>query len=126
MTVRAIIVDDNAEFLGVARGVLERAGILVTDVAATCAEALRAAQEHQPDVALVDIELRDESGFEVAEHLSRTSRGRTRVILISTHSGEDFQELIAASPAIGFVAKSRLSATAVLELLDGQDTADMS
>ena len=38
-------------------------------------------------------------------------------ILISTHSEEDFEELINASPALGFLAKSSLSAKAIRAML---------
>jgi hypothetical protein len=40
------------------------------------------------------------------------------MILISSHAEQDFEELIAASPAVGFVAKTSLSAGAVLRLLN--------
>ncbi len=39
------------------------------------------------------------------------------VILISTHGEEDFSDLIAASPAIGFLPKWKLSARAIENLL---------
>ncbi|MER6205243.1 hypothetical protein ACWDG9_15605 [Streptomyces sp. NPDC001073] len=39
------------------------------------------------------------------------------MILISTHSREDFQELIADSPAHGFLHKSALSARAIRDVL---------
>ena len=45
------------------------------------------------------------------------------MILVSTHSLEDFQELIAGSPARGFLHKSALSARAVREVL-GEDGTD--
>jgi hypothetical protein len=43
------------------------------------------------------------------------------VILISTHAEQDYAELIAASPAVGFLAKTALSAAAIGELLAGRD-----
>ena len=39
------------------------------------------------------------------------------LVLISTHAGEDFADLIAASPAVGFLAKADLSARAVHDLI---------
>lgn len=39
------------------------------------------------------------------------------MILISTHAQEEFAELIAASPAVGFIAKAELSADAIEALL---------
>ena len=83
MSLRAVIVDDSAEFLRVARSMLEREGITVVDSAQTGAEALRSAQEHAPDVVLLDVGLGEESGFDVAERLSQGAGARVRVILIS-------------------------------------------
>ena len=41
------------------------------------------------------------------------------MILISTHAEQDYAELIAASPAIGFLPKTALSAQAIHDLLAG-------
>ena len=41
------------------------------------------------------------------------------MVLISTHAEEDFVELIEASPAVGFLSKSKLSGSALRELLGG-------
>jgi hypothetical protein len=40
------------------------------------------------------------------------------VILISTHAEDDLAYLIAASPAVGFVSKARVSAQAIREMLE--------
>jgi CheY-like chemotaxis protein len=119
MSLRAVIVDDSAEFLRVARSMLEREGITVVDSVQTGAGALRSAQEHDPDVVLLDVGLGEESGFDVAERLSQASDARIRVILISAGSEQDLREFIDASPAIGFVPKALLSADTITDLLDG-------
>ena len=124
MTVRAVIVDDNAEFLAAARGFLEREGIAVVGVASTGAGALSVAEEHDPDVVLVDVDLGDESGFDLAERLSPAAGRRWPVILISADPEADLEDLIDASAAIGFVSKSRLSGNLIVELLDGEARAD--
>jgi DNA-binding NarL/FixJ family response regulator len=116
VNVRCLIVDDNARFLTAARGLLERQGMTVVGVASTGAQALRLAEELRPDVTLVDLDLGGESGLEVARGLSGAARPAP-VILISTHAEEDYAGLIAASPAIGFLPKSALSAGAVRDLL---------
>jgi DNA-binding NarL/FixJ family response regulator len=121
MTVRAMIVDDNIEFLGTARCLLEREGITVVGVASTGAEALRSAEEHNPDVVLVDVDLGEESGFDVAERLNPATGRRRRVVLISADPEQDFEDLIDASAAIGYVSKARLSACAIVELLELDD-----
>jgi hypothetical protein len=46
------------------------------------------------------------------------------VILISTHAGQDYTELIAASPAIGFLPKTALSGNAIRDLLAGHGDGD--
>ncbi len=115
---RCLIVDDSRHFLDAARGLLERQGIGVVGVASTGAQALRQADELGPDVTLVDLDLGGESGFEVARRLQQNSgRPRVPVILISTHAEQDYADLIAASPAIGFLSKPALSADAIRELL---------
>jgi DNA-binding NarL/FixJ family response regulator len=116
---RCLIVDDNRRFLAAARGLLEGQGVTVVGVATTGVEATRLAQEMEPDVVLLDIDLGDESGFDVATQLAARSGG-PRVIMVSTHAEEDYADLIAASPAVGFVAKSALSAGAIRDLLDGR------
>ena len=113
---RCVIVDDNAAFLEAAANTLGRDGLAVVGVASSSAEALRCVARLRPDVAVVDIDLGGESGFDLAEQLA-DGVPVSSVILTSTHSEQDFADLIAASPALGFVPKVELSAEAVLRLL---------
>jgi CheY-like chemotaxis protein len=115
MALRVLIVDDNSHFLGAARDLLQREGLEVIAVASSGAEAVRLA----PDVTLVDIDLGEESGFDVARALvHERATDPTPVVLISTYAEKDFAELIASSPAVGFVSKSDLSARTLQEVLD--------
>jgi DNA-binding NarL/FixJ family response regulator len=115
---RCLIVDDSARFADAARTLLQREGIVVVGIASSGAEALQRAEELRPDVALVDIDLGAESGFEVARRLTFDAGSTSsRVILISTHAERDFADLIEASPALGFVSKSDLSAKAIRRIL---------
>jgi DNA-binding NarL/FixJ family response regulator len=118
--VRCLIVDDSADFRDAATDMLARAGIDVVGVASSAAEALSRYSELRPDVTLVDVELNGESGFDVAERLSGADVPAPSVILISTHSEQDYAEMIAASSALGFLAKFALSPTAIRNLLDGR------
>jgi CheY-like chemotaxis protein len=118
MAFRVLIVDDNRSFLEAARGLLEREGLRVVGVAATSAEALQRAQELQPEVILVDIRLGGESGFDLARRLAGQQREGPAVILISTYSEMDFADLIAESPARGFLPKPGLSADAIRRIVD--------
>ena len=120
MSLRCLLVDDNASFLEAARVLLDRQGLDIVGLASTGAEAVRLSQELRPDVALVDIDLGDESGFDLVRVLSEQgAMAPSRVILISTHSEDDFADLIDQSPALGFLSKSELSAAAVKDLVKG-------
>ena len=114
------IVDDNRLFLEDARLLLEQEGLRVVGVAATSAEALRRAEQLRPEVILVDIALGDDSGFDLARRLAGHDRdGGSAVILISTRSAADFADLIAESPAAGFLPKTELSAHAIRRIVGG-------
>ncbi len=113
---RCLIVDDSAAFRDAARAMLERGGFAVVGAAADAAEAVRLTEELHPDVALVDVDLGADSGFDVAGRLGADHSG-VAVILTSTHDEQDFADMVAASPARGFLPKLTLSAEAVRELL---------
>jgi DNA-binding NarL/FixJ family response regulator len=121
VSLSVLIVDDNDSFLDAARVLLEREGLSVVGVAGTAAEALRRAEQLEPNVILVDITLAGESGFELTRRLVERDRALgSAVILISTHAQEDFADLIAECPANGFLPKSELSATAIRGIVDGR------
>ena len=114
MKLRCLIIDDNREFLAAASRLLEQEGIAVAGVAVRGDEAIRLASEVKPDVTLVDINLGGEDGLELARRLTDDhGTGAGKVILISTHDEDEFADLIDASPAIGFIPKSALSADAI-------------
>ncbi|TDO32526.1 response regulator receiver domain-containing protein [Paractinoplanes brasiliensis] len=111
---RCLLVDDNDHFLAAACSLLERDGLEVAGTAKTIAGALGRAGELAPDVALVDVNLGAENGFDLARSLAPTP-----VIMISTHAGDDYADLVDESPAIGFLSKLDLSGAAVKELVSG-------
>jgi DNA-binding NarL/FixJ family response regulator len=118
VALRCLIVDDNSGFLRAARALLEQEGLQVVGVASTGEEAFRMAADLRPDVTLLDIDLGADSGFEVARRLfDEPSVDPGQLILISANAEDDFADLIDASPAVGFVGKSALSATAIETLL---------
>jgi DNA-binding NarL/FixJ family response regulator len=118
VNLRSIIVDDSPEFVEAASSLLAREGVAVVGVASTTSGALERVADLRPQLVLVDIDLGGESGFDVAREIAKVTP--TSVILISTHSEDDFAELIAESPAMGFISKSELSAQAIDDLLGGR------
>jgi DNA-binding NarL/FixJ family response regulator len=121
MPIRCLIVDDNHSFLEAAQVLLEREGLTVAGVARTSDEALRKAETLRPDVVLVDISLGEESGFDLARRLvDDDPENEAVVVLISTRAEADIIDLIAESPAAGFLAKGDLSASAIRRFVDGR------
>ena len=113
-----MLVDDSDAFLKAASVLLQREGVMVAGMASNSAEALRLAGAVRPDVILVDIGLGEESGFDLARLLARDGQGGgAEVILISARAEADYAELIAESPAAGFLVKSDLSARAIDRIL---------
>jgi DNA-binding NarL/FixJ family response regulator len=113
---RVLIVDDNGAFRAAARQLLERAGFAVVAEAETGAGGVAEAKAHSPDVAIVDVQLPDFDGFEIAERLSELDVP-PRVILISSLDDVDFGALVDGSSALGFVPKAELSGSLVNALL---------
>jgi DNA-binding NarL/FixJ family response regulator len=118
MALTCVIVDDNAFFLESAADLLRREGLDVLGVASNGTEAIGLVAELRPDVVLVDVDLGEEDGFELAARLTDHSAAPPRVILISTHPEDDLAHLISASSAVGFVPKVRLSAQAIRDTLE--------
>jgi two-component system, NarL family, nitrate/nitrite response regulator NarL len=118
VALRCLIVDDNAGFLHAARVLLEQEGVRVVGVASTGAEALRRAAELSPDVTLLDVDLGDDNGFDVARQLADDAGiDPGHLILISTYGEDEFLDMLEASPAIGFLQKPSLSVPAIERLL---------
>jgi DNA-binding NarL/FixJ family response regulator len=111
-----MIVDDSDDFLASAGSLLSAQGLEIVAAATSGEEAFRLARERRPDVALVDVQLGEENGIEIARALAAEQHG-PRVILISTHPEEDLVDLTADTPAVGFLAKSLLSADAIRRLV---------
>lgn len=115
VALRCLIVDDSEAFLASASRFLSAQGLEVVGRASFGAEALRLAEELAPDVVLVDVQLGREDGLELTRRLSAIPHA-PRVVLISSYSQDDLAELIADSPAVGFLPKSALSARAIERL----------
>jgi DNA-binding NarL/FixJ family response regulator len=111
-----LIVDDHDTFRALARAVLEANGYTVAGEAADGASALRAADEVDPDIVLLDIQLPDIDGFAVAERLAQLPRAPA-VVLVSTRGEDAYRERLSEAPALGFVNKSDFSGRALAALV---------
>jgi DNA-binding NarL/FixJ family response regulator len=120
VALRCLVVDDQLSFCEAARDLLEGQGVTVVGFATSSAEAVRRVQELRPEVALVDINLGPDSGFDLARRLA-VDDSAPQVILVSTNDEREFVKLIESSPAVGFLAKTELSAERIYKLLDRGD-----
>jgi DNA-binding NarL/FixJ family response regulator len=109
-------VDDHPSFRASARVLLEAEGFEVVGEAADGAEALSEAGRLQPEVVLLDVQLPDIDGFDVASRLTGHDDAPA-VILVSSRDGSDFGPLVTRSGARGFVPKAELSGDRVQALL---------
>jgi hypothetical protein len=81
---------------------------------------LRCIEAVKPDITLIDIDL----GLNVVRckaeqlHERAGAAAQSALIMMSAHDIEDFADILAASPAVGFITKSSLSAQAIHVLLE--------
>ena len=119
MTRTVLIVDDHAGFRASARRLLESEGYDVVGEAADGAQALAEVSKLRPDIVLLDIQLPDIDGFEVAERLvAEAGNGNApEIVLVSSRDPSDFGALLDSSPACGCLGKGELSGARIAEAL---------
>jgi CheY-like chemotaxis protein len=113
-----LVVDDHDGFRAFARMMLEKAGFTVAE-AADGLEATDIARLIEPDLILLDVQLRGIDGFEVARRIG-SHRGSPVVVLTSTREASVYGERIGSSPAAGFLPKDQLSGSVLGAFLPGR------
>ena len=111
-----LIVDDHPSFRASARRMLEASGYSVVGEAADGEAAIAAAGTLAPDLILLDVQLPDLDGFEVATRIAALADAAPAIVLTSSRDLTDFGDAVAESPARGFIAKSELSSETFAEL----------
>jgi DNA-binding NarL/FixJ family response regulator len=117
MAITLLIVDDDARFRRVARQLLEGEGFTVVGEAADGAGALSGVAALRPQVVLLDLQLPDVSGLQVARRITSAGGEGPAVVLTSTRDGTTFASLMSESGARGFVGKMELSGAALRRLV---------
>lgn len=118
MGTTVLIVDDHSDFRAWARVMLEEGGYTVVSEAADGGSVVEVASRLRPEVVLLDVQLPDIDGFEVARRLSR-ERWSPAIVLTSTRDASDYGDRLADSRVRGFLAKHELSAQALAGVLSG-------
>ena len=111
-----LIVDDHAPFRALARALLQLEGFEVVGEAADAWSALDAVGRLRPSVVLLDVQLPDLDGFEVARQLAQAG-DPPAIVLVSSRDRSAYRRRLAESPARGFIPKSDLSGAAVAALV---------
>jgi len=117
MPTSVLIVDDHPSFRASARRMLESNGYAVVGEAEDGAAALSAVEALRPDLVLLDVQLPDLDGFEVATRLDAAGECPA-IILTSSRELSDFRAAVAESPARGFVTKGELSGETLAALTE--------
>ena len=118
MATTVLIVDDHPSFRAIARALLEAEGLEVVGEAEDGAGAIAAAEELRPDLVLLDVQLPDLDGFEVARRLSARNGSGPAVVMTSSRELCDFGPLVAECGARGFVPKAELSVARITALVE--------
>jgi DNA-binding NarL/FixJ family response regulator len=116
MATTLLIVDDHPSFRANARELLEAEGFDVIGEAEDGASALLAIRNLEPDVVLLDVQLPDMNGFEVAAML-HVDGPSPAIVLVSSRDGSDFGSLVLESGARGFIPKGELSGERLTHLI---------
>src|ERR687885_1238473 len=114
---RVLVVDDHPSFRRCARALLTAEGFDVVGEAEDGAAALALAAELAPELVLLDVQLPDIDGFEVASRLLARDP-QVKVVLVSSRDRAAYGPLIEESGARGFIAKGELSGVALERLLE--------
>ncbi|MBV9943811.1 MAG: response regulator transcription factor [Solirubrobacterales bacterium] len=111
-----LIVDDHPTFRASARRLLEAEGFDVVGEASDGHAAIAAVQQLQPDLVLLDVQLPDLDGFEVAARLAALG-SPSAVVLTSSRNPAEYGSVVSETAVRGFVPKAELSGAVLTALL---------
>src|SRR5262249_44226428 len=100
----------------VAGALLEAEGVEVVGEAADGESAITEAERLRPELVLLDVQLPDIDGFEVAARLGEAN-DPPAVVLTSSHAASSYRRRLAPSPACAFIQRRGLGGAARAALL---------
>jgi DNA-binding NarL/FixJ family response regulator len=111
--ITVLIVDDHPLYRGGTRAALEEADdITVVDAVGTARAAKERVAELGPDIMLLDINLPDESGIDVAREI-RVSHPETGIIALTAYDDDAYILALARSGVRGYLLKTATDAEIV-------------
>lgn len=113
MTLSILLCDDHALFREALAALLAQvAGWQVVAQAGDGAEAVRLADAHRPDVAVLDVAMPGMGGIDAAKRIRAVSPA-TRVIALSMYADAHYRQGMASAGAVGYVLKNEAGAELV-------------
>ena len=117
---RMLVVDDHGPFRRIARMLFDGDGFDVVGESADGRSAIADVERLRPDVMLLDVQLPDLSGFDVAQEVTdRWDPDGPTIVLMSTREGSDYGGRLDTATAAGFLTKAELSPPALHRLVGG-------
>jgi DNA-binding NarL/FixJ family response regulator len=110
-----LIVDDHEPFRRAARDLLTAEGYEVVGEAGDGASGISEALRLAPAIVLLDIQLPDVDGFEVARRLAAAGHAGATILVSGRAAG--YGRRITESPALGFILKGELTGATLAGLL---------
>jgi DNA-binding NarL/FixJ family response regulator len=106
--IRALLVDDNAEFLkSTADFLFGRPDLELIGWTTSAAEALDIVRSGEVDLVLMDLVMPGMSGLEATRRIKERA-APTKVVMLTLHDGPEYRDAAAAAGADGFVPKSEM------------------
>ena len=113
------IVDDHPVFRkGLAQLINEEQDLEVAGEAGTVEAAIRMISESRPDLAVVDLTLKDQSGLELIDYLTRHFTGLP-VLVVSMHDESLYAERVLRAGAMGYITKQEMADNVVTAIRQG-------
>lgn len=110
---RIVIVDDhNLVLESLARRIGDEADMQVVGTAVTGEEGLRLIQEHNPDIAILDVDLPGRSAFDIAGDLA-AKKSSVKVLFLSGHVSDVFVEQSVRVKSFGYLLKGEPASTLI-------------
>jgi DNA-binding NarL/FixJ family response regulator len=103
--IRIILADDHLLVLAGIRSLVESLdGVKIVAQASNGREAVALAQEHKPDLMIMDISMKELNGIEATGQI-KSEVPDTRVLILSMHTTEDFVRRAIKAGASGYLVK---------------------
>ena len=111
MPIRVLIVDDNQTVRRRVTGLLPEEFAVVASLE-DGSDVVAQAQQHVPDVIVLDITLPGHNGLALATQL-RAAGSPSRIVFLTVHNDADYIDAAMAAGATGYVVKARMSSDLV-------------